>query len=217
MKRTLIIAGFVALVAGVISCGPRRTPGAAYMPDMTYSKAYETYAPAQERLNNSGAEGPVHFSGTPVAGTVARGEMAAFPVKNDSAGYELSANVKNPLDVASVNMKESERLYLVNCGICHGGKLDGNGPLFNGGDGPFTAAPKNLLGDDMKALPEGKMFHAVTYGKGAMGSYASQLTSKQRWMVIAYVKAKQFPAGAAKPAGNDTTATRVDTTAVAKK
>ena len=35
------------------------------------------------------------------------------------------------------------------------------------------------------------MFHSVTYGKGAMGSYASQLNTMQRWMVIAYIKSKQ--------------------------
>ena len=28
----------------------------------------------------------------------------------------------------------------------------------------------------LKDLPEGKMFHTLTYGKGVMGSHASQLT-----------------------------------------
>ena len=60
----------------------------------------------------------------------------------------------------------------------------------------ITAAPKNFMADDMKAMPEGTMFHSVTYGKGQMGSYASQLNTKQRWEVIAYIKAKQVPAGA---------------------
>jgi hypothetical protein len=41
------------------------------------------------------------------------------------------------------------------------------------------------------------MFHSVTYGKNSMGSYASQLSTKQRWMVIAYIKKKQEPAMAA--------------------
>ena len=82
-------------------------------------------------------------------------------------------------------MTEAERLYLVNCGICHGAKLDGNGPLWNGGDGPYPAAPKNLFSDEMKAMTEGTMFHSVTYGKNLMGSYASQLNTKQRWEVIA--------------------------------
>ena len=45
-----------------------------------------------------------------------------------------------------------------------------------------------------------------------MGSYASQLSTRQRWEVIAYIKSKQFPSGA-----TDTTAKPVaDTTTVAK-
>ncbi|HRO69332.1 MAG TPA: cytochrome c [Chitinophagaceae bacterium] len=203
MKRYSIITGCVLAVV-LISCdNTRRNPGRADMPDMTYSPAYETYAPAQERLKASGAADEAHYTGQPVAGTIARGEQMPVRMSADTVGYRMSASVKNPLPVASINMKEAERLYLVNCGICHGAKLDGNGPLYNGGAGPYTAAPKNLMGDDMKLLSEGTMFHAVTYGKGQMGSYASQLTTKQRWEVIAYVKAKQFPADAA---AADTTA-----------
>ena len=43
----------------------------------------------------------------------------------------------------------------------------------------------------LKDLPEGKMFHTLTYGKGAMGSHASQLTKVERWKVIAFVKKLQ--------------------------
>jgi mono/diheme cytochrome c family protein len=106
-------------------------------------------------------------------------------------------------------MVEAERLYLIYCGICHGAKLDGNGPLFNNAEGPYPAAPKNFMADDMKAMPEGTMFHSATYGKNLMGSYASQLSTKQRWMVIAYIKSKQADANtAAAGVGKDTTATK---------
>jgi hypothetical protein len=59
-------------------------------------------------------------------------------------------------------------------------------------------------------MPEGTMFHSVTYGIRAMGSYASQLSTKQRWMVIAYIKSKQAkktaPAATATTAPADSTA-----------
>lgn len=188
MKKILIITGCAAMVVAAVSCSNvRREEGRAYMPDMSYSRAYETYA-STEALDKAG----VFYNARPVEGTIARGDMAAYPYKNDSAGYVMSANVKNPLDPAAVDMKEAERLYLVNCGICHGTKLDGNGPLWKGGDGPFPNAPRNLLTDPVVAnMAEGTMFHSVTYGKNTMGSYASQLNTKQRWMVIAYVKMKQ--------------------------
>lgn len=212
MKKIWIITSVIVVAATVmVGCGSDRNPGRAYMPDMTYSKAYETYAPAQERLDNSEAKGAT-YSGYPVAGTIARGESMPYPYKNDSLGYALSASVKNPLDVAAINMKEAERLYLINCAICHGSKLDGNGPLYNDGNGPYQAAPKNFMDEAVKAMSEGTMFHAVTYGKGAMGSYASQLNPVQRWEIIAYIKLKQ---GGGKLAA-DTTA-KADSGAVAKK
>ena len=45
------------------------------------------------------------------------------------------------------NTWKQPRLYLVNCGICHGEKLDGNGPLYKGGEGPFPLNPRTLVGD----------------------------------------------------------------------
>ena len=189
MKKLLIITGCIATVIIMSGCSRvRRSTGRAYMPDMYYSRAYETYA-STDALKNEG----VNYNAMPVAGTMARGDMLPYPFKNDSTGYAKSASIKNPLDSAMIktNIKEAERLYLVNCGICHGPKLDGNGPLWKGGDGPFPSAPKNFMADDMKKMAEGTMFHSVTYGKNMMGSYASQLNTAQRWMVIAYIKSKQ--------------------------
>ena len=176
------------MVAVMISCKKvKRTPDRAYMPDMSYSRAYETYASTQA-LQEEG----VNYLSKPVPGTIARGDMAAYMLANDSTGYVQSAAVKSPINKDSVNMTEAERLYLVNCGICHGTKLDGNGPLYKGGDGPFPNKPATLAGDaKYEAMTEGTMFHSVTYGKNSMGSYASQLSTKQRWQVIAYIKSKQ--------------------------
>jgi mono/diheme cytochrome c family protein len=191
------------MVVAMISCNKtRRSTGRAYMPDMSYSRAYETYA-STEALDKAG----VHYTSKPVEGTVARGDMYAYTLKNDSAGYVQSAAIKSPLSGDSVDMKEAERLYLIYCGICHGEKLDGNGPLWKGGDGPFLAAPRNFLTDPVVTnMTEGTMFHSVTYGKNSMGSYASQLNTKQRWEVIAYIKSKQGGV-VAKPATGADTAT----------
>ena len=201
-KKLYIAVLFLSAVAA--GCGADEDPGLAYMPDMFYSKAYETYA-STAALKDSN----IHYDRLPVAGTVSRDEDLTFhfDLKNDSTGYALSANLKNPLDsnVSAINMKEAERLYLINCAICHGTGLDGNGPLFKGGDGPYTAAPKNFMDAEMTAMAPGTMFFSVTYGKGQMGSYASQLTPKQRWEVISYIKSKQKKTDApAAPAADST-------------
>jgi mono/diheme cytochrome c family protein len=206
MKKLSILSLFAAVVVLAASCdGVRRNPGRVYMPDMAYSRAYETYSVTEEAKKELEKKG-IHFSNVPVPGTIKRGEMFPFliqkDVDGDSTNYVASKAVKNPL--TSMDTVEATRLYLVNCAICHGAKLDGNGPLYKGGDGPFSAKPATLVGDARyEAMPDGQMFYSVTYGKNKMGSYASQLNTHQRWMVIAYIKSKQ---GAGKPAAATTTA-----------
>lgn len=196
MKKNLIIAVLAIVAVAISSCDKiRRGTGRAYMPDMYYSRAVETYSAMDTTkftTNMAEAGGKIFYNRLPVAGAIARGDMAAYPYKNDSVGYAMSASVKNPLDSSMIDMKEAERLFLVNCGICHGPKLDGNGPLYKDGNGPYAAKPATFVGDaKYENMPEGTMFHSVTYGIRAMGSYASQLSTKQRWMVIAYIKSKQ--------------------------
>jgi mono/diheme cytochrome c family protein len=198
MKKFWIITGCMAAGIVLVSCSKvRRNTGRAYMPDMSYSVAYETYAASAERLKASGA----NYTGLPVTGTIAKNDMTwAYPYKNDSAGYANSKSVTNPLPALDARQfLEASRLYLIYCGICHGEKLDGNGPLWKGGDGPFPNAPKNFMADEMKAMAEGTMFHSVTYGKNNMGSYASQLSTEQRWMIIHYIKEKQAANSSATP------------------
>jgi hypothetical protein len=69
-------------------------------------------------------------------------------------------------------------------------------------------------------MPAGQMFYSVTYGKGMMGSYASQLNTVQRWMVIAFIKDRQGNlikgAGGQPVQGNTTVAGGNTDSAVAK-
>ncbi|HYF32345.1 MAG TPA: cytochrome c [Chitinophagaceae bacterium] len=198
MKKLIIISIFTAAAAGFISCSDvKRSPGRTYIPDMAYSRAYETYSVTEEQRQELLKQG-IHFSNTPVPGTVKRGADYTFRLPKDSSArdstnYVASKGIRNPISMLdSSAMKESERLYLINCGICHGAALDGNGPLHRGGEGPYAAKPRALVSDPITDnMPDGQMFYSVTYGKGAMGSYASQLNPTQRWMVIHYIKRKQ--------------------------
>lgn len=214
MRSTQIVTiGLVTVVLAAASCnnGPRREPGKIYMPDMAYSRAVETYAD-HSHLKDAG----INYDATPVAGTVKRGDVAYFPLAMDKVGdtsnYVASKQVQNPLPALNdKEIIEAARLYKINCGICHGEKLDGNGPIYNGGNGPYPVAPKNLVADPVVSkMSEGQMMYSVTYGKNLMGSYASQLSTKQRWMIVRYIKQLQ-PGGApqaAAPAADSTKATK---------
>jgi mono/diheme cytochrome c family protein len=195
----LSIITVLASLAVIVSCSDvKRKPGSVYMPDMAYSRAYETYAD-----HSNLAEKGINYNNRPVTGTISREEEMPFHIPKDVPGdtthYAAYKLVKTPIDSLSPkDSAEAERLYLINCGICHGAQLNGNGPLYNDGKGPYPVAPKNLMADPVvSVMPEGQMFYSVQYGKNTMGSYASQLSRKQRWMVIRYVKNKQLKAKAA--------------------
>ena len=175
----------MVIIAGLFTtgCSSKRDPGKIYMPDMAYSRAYEAYA------GNDLAEKNINYIPAPVEGTIKRGELFPYSLPNDSNGYKMSAGIQNPLPpLNDKELQEAGRLYNINCGICHGAKLDAQGPLGTGGKIPAIA---NLTLKQYVEMPEGTMFHSVTYGKGNMGSYASQLSRKQRWEVIQYVKSVQ--------------------------
>lgn len=219
MKKIVFGALFISLGLSMISCGGAKgdDPGHAYMPDMYYARAYEAYGYNNvEGEYDSLVKRGIKYNGLLVPGTIARGDMLPSHLTADSAGMTSAAGLKNPFDTLAADpkaMKEAERLYLVNCGICHGSALDGNGPLWKGGDGPYPAAPRPLNADYAKNLTDGSIYHTITFGKGVMGSYASQLNPQQRWWVIKYIRSKQGGATSDSTAKQTAMpATAVDTT-----
>ena len=200
IRTFLLLAVIMGLGTMMNSCDSKREPGKTYMPDMAYSRAYEAYTA------NDLAKQDINYIPYPVEGTIRRGDLFPYPLPNDSNGYKMSATIKDPLPpLDEAQMKEAQRLFNINCAICHGAEMNAQGPLGTGGKVPAIA---NLTLAQYVAMPEGTMFHSVTYGKGNMGSYASQLTRRQRWMVVQYVKAHQasLSGGGSAPA-TDSTAT----------
>lgn len=210
----------VVSVAGIAGCrgASGNDPGTAYMPDMYYSRAYEAYGYNNMAEDHDLKARGATFNGTPVPGSVARGDAFNFPLPAGDSGYQMAATWQAPAEtklMTPAQMKEGERLYQINCAICHGTNLDGNGPLYNNGQGAWPTPPRNLKDDYTKKLSDGQLYHVITYGIRAMGSYSSQLHPQQRWWVINYMKSKQGSADstkttttpAAPAAGADTTAT----------
>lgn len=186
-KTKSIVVAAVAIALGVSACNTgatRRNPGKTYAPDMTYSRAYDAYT-----HNPNFADGET--SRLPVDGTVARGhQLPDHLVEGDTNAYK---SFTTDLRFTEAEVAEGGRLYAIYCGICHGGKLDGQGPLYT--SGKFVAMPANLKDAKYLNMPVGQIYAAIKYGKNMMGSYASQLDIKQRWMIISYIKKIQSENG----------------------
>jgi mono/diheme cytochrome c family protein len=212
-KLTYIITALILGVAVFSSCdGVRREPGSAYMPDMAYSRAYESFAERDSAkfttdMYNKGGD-KIFYNNVPPAGTIKRGELFAYTLPSDTTGsYAQSSSLKNPYDTIAISTKqmaEAGRLYNINCAICHGAKGLANGPVAANGVGGVA----NLTTPAYVSMSDGTMFHSITFGKGVMGSYASQVTRAQRWMIIKYIRTLQPKATTAK-AGADSTGKKI--------
>jgi mono/diheme cytochrome c family protein len=216
MKKFATIAGMGLLMWVMFTgCDSKRKPGKIYMPDMAYSRSYETYAEHDSSIitNDPADKGgnKIFYNSQPVAGTIKRGELFPYTLPNDTNGYKMSATVMNPItEMTKAEMDETARLFNINCAICHGEKGLGNGPISTSGK---IGGIANLTLQQYIDMADGTMFHSLTYGRNLMGSYASQLDRKQRWMLVKYIRSLQ-----PKPTVEAATAVaKADTTAVAVK
>lgn len=202
IRSKYIITALVGFTLASCSKDPN-SPGYEYMPDMYRSAAVEAnvdYHNPDKLSAKLPPDGTIPFSSDP---TMAIFNMP-YALHDNAADYEKSASIKNPIAYSDAVVKEGEAIYKKMCTHCHGEKGDGMGQIaINGkieGIPSYTGA--------LKTLPEGKMFHTITYGKGLMGSHAGQLNKEERWKVIFWVKALQN--GGTYPIDSNATSIAVD-------
>jgi mono/diheme cytochrome c family protein len=127
----------------------------------------------------------------PVAGTVARGDL-----RDDDLLYtgkqsdEPTAVFPFPIDDAV--MARGRERFDIYCSPCHGRTGAGDGVVVQRG---FTKPPSLITGRLLEA-PPGHFFEIITNGFGAMPDHAAQVRVRDRWAIIAYIRALQLAANA---------------------
>ena len=182
MKILGITAITIAATIVVTSCSDKRSTGWEYAPNM-----YEHIAYDPDQANPNFKDGK--SAQKPPAGTIPVG-FVTFDYPSSKDGYELAGTeVKSTLPQTTENFQEGQVLFEHFCSPCHGMSGQGDGLVVAHG---FPAPPsyskgQSSRGGAMKDLSDGKIYHTITYGVNAMGSYASQLAPEERWKVIMYV------------------------------
>ena len=100
----------------------------------------------------------------------------------------------NPFPVTPEGLEKAKALYIVNCGICHGEKGDGQGWIYARPDAKYPSAPKDFLLEEMVNAGDGRYYFAMMYGKNVMGGYSDKLSFEERWQVIHYIRSLQAKA-----------------------
>ena len=117
-----------------------------------------------------------------IENTVARGSIAndELVVPKDSNAFPLPINQKL--------LERGEDRYKIFCTPCHGLQGDGNGMIVERG----MKRPPSYHIDRLRQSPNGYYYDVITNGFGSMYSYSAQIPPKDRWAIIAYLRALQL-------------------------
>jgi mono/diheme cytochrome c family protein len=137
--------------------------------EMDSQRKYTAYGPA-----------PLFRDGqvlqAPVSGTVAR----------DDLDRSAEASEKPPLTAALLARGHEE--FDIFCSPCHGRTGEGNGMIVQRG----MPQPPDFHGERLRGVPDQHVFDVVTQGYGVMYSYAARIRPRDRWAIVAYLRALQL-------------------------
>lgn len=145
----------------------------------------------------------------PPAGTVARSQARTdeplyYGTQNGKmVTYNpiVQSEGKTPKDRLAILQRGQER-YNIYCQPCHGLAGYGDGMIQKRG----FSTPTSYHIDRIKNAPDGYIFDVITNGYGAMYSYAARVPTRDRWAIVAYIRALQRSQDAKPgdvPAGTD--------------
>lgn len=149
--------------------------------EMMYSKAGEPFAKSE--VLPGGITQQALVEGTVIRGLLPLG-FGPGTEEAQRAGRELTS----PFAVDDARARErGAELYAIYCVVCHDAAGLGRGKAVLHG----MLQPTGLTAARAMEMPDGEMFHILTYGQGNMASYAAQLDREERWQVISHVRALQ--------------------------
>lgn len=93
-----------------------------------------------------------------------------------------------PVPVTRELVDRGEERYNIYCAVCHHRTGNGLGMVVQRG----YRQPPSLHIDRLRQAPVGYFFDVITNGFGAMPDYSAQVTPKDRWAIIAYIRALQL-------------------------
>lgn len=214
-------AGIALLLATLLimvpACNQKMAIQPKYVP-LRESEFFPNGMSARPLPDNSVPRGyleddPAFYTGKKAAGSPAAGlavpapstQAAAAPGTGGEPGTSaaqaanLAANVLPrsagqqdidyfPLTVTAEVLDRGQQRFNVFCAPCHSRLGDGQGMIVKRG---FRAPPSFHI-DRLRTAPVGHFFDVITNGFGAMPDYAQQVSPRDRWAIIAYIRALQL-------------------------
>jgi mono/diheme cytochrome c family protein len=211
VKSALLSAGILSTLLFMSGCQQK----------MANQPSFDDFEPCAQFSDGMTAQAPP-------AGTVARGNLridtALFYGRissqgtNDSPGEartELNQSQPNeprdlvtaelasyagvvdefPLPLDRAFVEHGRNRFMIYCSVCHDALGTGRGKIVERG---YTPPPSYHI-ERLRKAPVGHFFRVISEGYGSMPAYGPQIPVRDRWAIVAYVRALQlsqhFPEG----------------------
>ena len=177
-----LLIGTLVVLAGCYQGQPSKRPPIHLNPNMDWQPKIE------------GQEGSGFFAdslGTryPVEGTVARGEL--HPDESFFTGINAKGDTvtQSPVPLTIDLVLRGKDRYEIFCTPCHGGTGDGKGIIATK-EGMLP--PTSMHDPRLMTAKDGHLFNVISNGLRNMQSYRHQIPVRDRWAIIAYIRALQL-------------------------
>ena len=122
----------------------------------------------------------------PVPGTVAQGQLKADDgyYTGEKDGMYVG---KNPLEISEGLLARGQERFNVYCAPCHDRTGSGRGLV--GVRSMWLA--NNIHDARIKEMVDGELYSVISYGRRAMPGYRFQIDERDRWAIVAYMRALQ--------------------------
>ena len=182
MVKALTIGLAVLLVASIglniaVRRGPITTTPLEYFPDMARTVRYNAF-----EANPNFSDGMTLR--VPPNGTIPRGML---PLSSDPATPAGGAPVNPFTSGDTAALERGTAMFNTYCVPCHGETGEGDGLVVQHG----FSKPPSLSSDRIRARSDAQIFNVMTFGSGAMPSYAPQIARDDRWKAILHVRKLQ--------------------------
>jgi len=142
------------------------------------NNAGQVAAASSGQNQGGGAAGSNNAGGTNNANGANTQANASYPDDVDTFPFPVTPDIVN----------RGQERYQIFCSACHGAVGYGDGMVVRRG----YRRPQSFHTDQLRQAPVGHFFDVMTNGWGAMPSYAPQVPVRDRWAIVAYIRALQL-------------------------
>ncbi|HWB83326.1 MAG TPA: cytochrome c [Bryobacteraceae bacterium] len=171
MRTNLTLGAIVLVLAASVACRQ----------DMHDQPKYIPYRPSSFFTDGRSAR-PL------IEGTVARGHLDDDVLFYEGKDADGKFSNEFPFPVTRDVMTRGQQRFDIYCAPCHDRTGNGLGMIVRRG---FRHPPSYHI-DRLQKVPNGYIYDVITNGFGAMPDYAAQIQPRDRWAIVAYIRALQL-------------------------